>query len=459
MKTTKKTNLLFLFLPILSLLLIGCNNYSDVRSKLEEELNNKCNYQTLMLKTGENIVIPIQPVAPHSSEILSGGSSIDDNIRCSNLPIIFRGVHFIECTGCDSCMQCFADYGLIKYKIKERTETEIIADIKLTSKGKKYLLYNLNDSIKAKIERGKATYITKSEENNEYLPVLSYETVEKTKVIQRLSDKLYLCKAETQEHITPFLKALGGKESDTKKTENKYYVTYYTYEGEKGEKQIAFEAESYTYELPSESSYNLDEYQSLENILKAKFNLSDTLATFSDVEYSKLLDKGLINKGDSLPNWFRESILKTEQRYKEQIFYILGSSYTLDKIIDTYDWKWSDTEKIEKPKWEDELYMEEVLFKVTRHCSPYDKFINNFESDKVTYYCRCPYIKVENTIYFPEGDGLWALSKKSVKEGQYGYITRKPQPNKDIKLPLSIYAKFISMKIPFSEFIETIQIK
>lgn len=423
---------------------------------MEEELNEECVYYTLMLKTGENIVIPVHPVAPHPNKISGGGTSIDDNIQCSNMPLVFNGIHYIECTGCDSCMQCFADYGLIDYDIKKRTETEVVADIKLTSKGKKYLLYNLNDSIKERRERGEATYITESEENNIYLPVLSYTTVGKPKVIQRLSKNLFYCEAETQEHITPFLKALGGKESDAKNTVHKYSVTYYLYEDNHGEQQTAFEVRSNTNIFPSNTAYNLDEYQSLENVLKAKFQLSDSIMTYSQYKYSELIQEGAINESDSLPSWLQKSIIEIDESTYSPTFYILGSSYTLDKIIDTYDWKWSDTEKTEKLSGEEEFYMKEVLFTVTRYCGPYEKHINNFKSDKITYYCRCPYIQVENTIYFPEGSGLWALSKNSVQEGQYGYITRKPQPNEDIVLPLSITYGTISLKIPFSELMKKI---
>lgn len=446
-----KTKILLL-IPAL-MLMAACSQKHKVLTALEEHIGTNCDYYVLALKTGNDLTFPVQPVKTHGKGLTTSGGVLENGIVQTNRPIYYGGsVYFTECTGCDSCMQCYADAGLLKYNVKSRTGTKVIADVELTGKGKKYLLSSLNSAV---TENGGRQYLKDYEEHGIRLVVVHYSTPVKAKILQKIAENRYYCEAGTQDHVTPFLTALGGNIDESAKVHTKKYAVYYTeYTDEDGEKRgsVGTEEGFYACGLRTDDSYSLDEYKSLENILKNRYSLTDTIATYHQLTAynGKITQNGKeIDTGDSMPDWFSSSIIDTDD--SGWIFYVVGSSYTFDKIIDIYDWQWSDTEvEGAHEAWQKEDWkMKEVIFKMTRHCSPYDRNINDFGSDKIEWYGRCPYIEIDGTVFFPLL-GLWASSKNAVKKGQYGYILKKPQPEESINLPATAFGT-VGLTKPFTE--------
>lgn len=442
----------YLLLPLL-MLLAACTQNNNVLKALEENIGKDSNYYVLSLKTGNNLTFPIQPVESHVKGLATSGTVLERGVLLTNKPIYLNGsVFFTKCTGCDSCMQCYADAGLLKYNVKSRTETEVIADVELTAKGEKYLLSSINSSV---AENGGKEYIRKYDEQGIKLVVENYSTPVKAKVLQKFSDNWYYCEAGTQVHTTPFLTALVGN-IDEKNNTAKYAVYYLENTDENGKTSRSVELEKgfYSCGFNERDNYDLEEYKSLENILKTRYNLTDSIMTYHELtaDKGKITLKGKeIDTGDSMPDWFSSSIFNADDSGWNKVFFVAGSSYTFDRIVDTYSWRWSDTEdEGANEVWQRENWkMKEVIFKMTRHCSPFDRNINDFDSDKMEWYGRCPYIEIDGTIFFPL-QGLWASSKNAVKEGKYGYILRKPQPEESINLPATAFGT-VQLKKPFTE--------
>ncbi len=190
----------------LAIALTGCGKASKVTSYLEEQINNQdVDYGVIMIMEGENLEVPLQPVAKHNNQDKSiGGGRLHRHVYILN-NIAFYGYN--GCTGCDSCMQCYADKGLIEYKVKERLDDIAIADIHLTDKGKKYLAEDYCPFVHSETRDIKQLHA-----QNVSLVVFTREQFKDVEIINEATEGKYLkytCKGTRYVEATPWAEALG----------------------------------------------------------------------------------------------------------------------------------------------------------------------------------------------------------------------------------------------------------
>lgn len=112
-----------------------------------------------------------------------------------------------ECHGCDSCMKCYQDAGLITYNIVRRDSTSVRSTVCLTEKGKQYLIERhisgFHPIINAWRRREQLEVVLVAKEKFD-LEIHPSDTTE-----------IYHCKVHRKLEITPFIEALGatGKEN------------------------------------------------------------------------------------------------------------------------------------------------------------------------------------------------------------------------------------------------------
>lgn len=178
--------------------LTACTGISKVEKDVQKDLEKEKERHVICLKTGE-VTLPTISNFPHV-KYPSGGLKLGfGNVYVVNGGFLGR---LVECQGCDSCMTCYQKAGLIKYEVKERKDQTVVANIELTSKGKKYLIENYVGS-NSEIEE------LRNEKQVELL-LVSKEKFELD--IKKSADNshTYFCDAHRCLEMTPFLEAIGG---------------------------------------------------------------------------------------------------------------------------------------------------------------------------------------------------------------------------------------------------------
>lgn len=328
-----------IFLHLSAVILLStfaaCSSNS-VLSKYEEDLTSKAQWSVIAFETGENIVLPVHTNRKHRNYDSFSGGELGGNVTCSTLGSLIK-----ECQGCDECMQYYADKGLIDYKVTKRDEHQVVADVELTSKGRKYLLANMKEGA------GNYSYVTEFEDKGVVLVVANYEKFSNPKMIYELADhtgatihlRRYICDIDEEVVRTPFLfPEDDGKDVETRKTVRRE-VSLYTYL-EDGHEAIEYSDDSKILS-DNKNCYDLSEYGSIEEVLKSKFCLSDTLACV----YEAYLEKGgisfgfgsngskkiTVDKDGEFPDWFRASLIDKEKYATTTVYYLLAQVSNLTR--------------------------------------------------------------------------------------------------------------------------------
>lgn len=401
-------------------LIVGCGK----KSLIQEKLSQADTYCVISLKEGNDIVIPTSPITLHDKQVSFRGSEL----QSKGVQIWLTNGYFhyypMGCTGCDSCMRCYEKEGLITYKVKEQLENEVIADIHLTSKGKKYLIQNMVET--------DTTLVNEVSAQNIALVTTLY-TTHKAKNITRLSDGEYLFDKITIEHCTPFATAIGISLDSLKTREERseaYIVDMKEYESEEyiNGYSVDIRQSSLWYHLTTDG-YNLDSCKSFKNALLQHFQLTDTLASVNLFSYDWCNGKGYrlyfageyFSTEDKLPDYFTKSVIYHEGEGIERKYLTLGSCYELDKIIKKHKYKQKELKEgahYNKTKFIDLDITKEVVFRVKRTMSPLDQKQENSESNSIIYYVRCPYIEFDNYIYFIN-DEFWCEKESDLYTKEY----------------------------------------
>lgn len=209
-------------------LLSGCGK----KSLIQKKLSKSDSYYVISLKEGNDISLPIEPIVPHDKQPSFSGSELQS--RGVYIYLTNRYIHYypMGCTGCDSCMRCYDKEGLITYKVKERSDNKVIADVHLTSKGKRYLIQNMAAADTVLINEASA---------QGFALLTTLYTTHKAKNVSRLSDRKYLFDMVTTEHCTPFATAIGIS-PDSLKTREEHAEAYMV-----NMKECGFETDSEEY--------------------------------------------------------------------------------------------------------------------------------------------------------------------------------------------------------------------
>lgn len=151
------------------------------------------------------VTLPLGGKYPHVTYPAPGGTETP----ISNVWIVngnYMGKTY-ECHGCDSCMKCYQDAGLITYNIVRRDSTSVRSIVCLTEKGKQYLIERhisgFHPIINAWRRREQLEVVLVAKEKFD-LEIHPSDTTE-----------IYHCKVHRKLEITPFIEALGatGKEN------------------------------------------------------------------------------------------------------------------------------------------------------------------------------------------------------------------------------------------------------
>ncbi len=202
---------------MLLIIMAACSGSSSrVEKDMQKELDEYRERHVVGLKTGE-VTLPTVSHLPHVKYPGGGGK-----LGFANTYIVnggFMGRAF-ECQGCDSCMTCYQKAGLITYDVKERNDQTVVANVELTSKGKKYLIENYVGGY-PKIEEWR---------NNDHVELMLVSTEKFELDIKKSADgsNTYFCDAHRCLDMTPFLEAIGGQDRDenTDKYPRKYKIVY-----------------------------------------------------------------------------------------------------------------------------------------------------------------------------------------------------------------------------------------
>lgn len=447
-----------IFLHLSAVILLStfaaCSSNS-VLSKYEEDLTSKAQWSVIAFETGENIVLPVHTNRKHRNYDSFSGGELGGNVTCSTLGSLIK-----ECQGCDECMQYYADKGLIDYKVTKRDEHQVVADVELTSKGRKYLLANMKEGA------GNYSYVTEFEDKGVVLVVANYEKFSNPKMIYELADhtgatihlRRYICDIDEEVVRTPFLfPEDDGKDVETRKTVRRE-VSLYTYL-EDGHEAIEYSDDSKILS-DNKNCYDLSEYGSIEEVLKSKFCLSDTLACV----YEAYLEKGgisfgfgsngskkiTVDKDGEFPDWFRASLIDKEKYATTTVYYLLGASFELDKIVTDRKWHWNMTEEpveySDHGQWVYEDWnMRELVYRIKVTASPFWQYLKDLDSDEYYMYGRCPYLQVGNRIYMPSY-GMWGASKQSVCDASYLEIKG------DVEYPAMYWMNMVPILMSIREY-------
>ena len=180
------------------------NNHAEVERIIRNHLEPTKELYALALQTGE-VTLPLGGKYPHVTYPVPGGTETP----ISNVWIVngnYMGKTY-ECHGCDSCMKCYQDAGLITYNIVRRDSTSVRSTVCLTEKGKQYLIERhisgFHPIINAWRRREQLEVVLVAKEKFD-LEIHPSDTTE-----------IYHCKVHRKLEITPFIEALGatGKEN------------------------------------------------------------------------------------------------------------------------------------------------------------------------------------------------------------------------------------------------------
>lgn len=430
----------------------ACSSNS-VLSKYEEDLTSKAQWSVIAIETGENIVLPVHSNGKHRNDASFYGGELGRNVTCSTLDSWLN-----ECQGCDECMQYYADKGLIDYKVTKRDEHQVVADVELTSKGRKYLLASMKEGA------GNYSQVTELEDKGVVLVVANYEKFSNPKMIYELADNTdgnwhrerYICDICEEVVRTPFLfPEDDGKDTETRKTVRR--DVYLLTDLEDGHEAIEYKNGGVVYNLEREG-YDLTEYGSIEEVLKSKFCLSDTMACV----YEAYPEKGgisfgsksiTVDKDGEFPDWFRESLIHEEKNWygTTSVYYLLGASFELDKIVTDRKWHWNMTEEPMEygsgpGSWVYEDWnMKELVYRIKVTASPFWQYLKDMDSAEYYIYGRCPYLQVGNRIYMPSY-GMWGASKQSVCDASYLEIKG------DVEYPAMYWMNMVPLSMSIREY-------
>ena len=180
------------------------NNHAEVERIIRNHLEPTKELYALALQTGE-VTLPLGGKYPHVTYPAPGGTET----TISNVWIVNSNYmrKTYEIHGCDSCMKCYQDAGLITYNIVRRDSTSVRSIVCLTEKGKQYLIERhisgFHPIINAWRRREQLEVVLVAKEKFD-LEIHPSDTTE-----------IYHCKVHRKLEITPFIEALGatGKEN------------------------------------------------------------------------------------------------------------------------------------------------------------------------------------------------------------------------------------------------------
>ncbi len=166
---------------------------------MQEDLNRYKELYVIALKTGI-VTLPLGGEYPHVTYPNAGG--LDTPIP--NVWLVNGGYlgEAYECRGCDSCMICYKDAGLITYDVLQRDSNSVTAKVRLTERGQQFLVANHLEGFYP---------ILNAWRRREQLEMMLVAK-EKFELQVQPSDTagIYRCDALRKLEITPFLEALGG---------------------------------------------------------------------------------------------------------------------------------------------------------------------------------------------------------------------------------------------------------
>ena len=113
--------------------------HSEVEKAAQAHLEQWKEYYVVALQTGE-VHLPLGGKYPHNRQPGPGGLETP----MYNVWMVNGGAfgEIVECRGCDSCMTAYQQAGLVDYDVFHRDSTSVRAMVRLTEKGKYYLIEN-----------------------------------------------------------------------------------------------------------------------------------------------------------------------------------------------------------------------------------------------------------------------------------------------------------------------------
>lgn len=114
-------------------------HHPEVEKAAQAHLEQWKEYYVVALQTGE-VHLPLGGKYPHNRQPGPGGLETP----MYNVWMVNGGAfgEIVECRGCDSCMTAYQQAGLVDYHVFHRDSTSVRAMVRLTEKGKYYLIEN-----------------------------------------------------------------------------------------------------------------------------------------------------------------------------------------------------------------------------------------------------------------------------------------------------------------------------
>ena len=164
-------------------------------------------HYVVALQTGK-VRLPLGGRYPHVRQPGPGGLETP----MYNVWIVNGGAfgEIIECRGCDSCMTAYQQAGLVDYQVLECDSSSVFANVRLTEKGKQYLIENHipnpHSILKAwrRRECWEMLMVAKEKFEVQMLPTDTTEVFQGT--------------AYRSLEVTPFLQSVGGLLDSTRKS-------------------------------------------------------------------------------------------------------------------------------------------------------------------------------------------------------------------------------------------------
>ncbi len=416
----------------LAVALAGCKDSKNVEEV--KKYHSPLDHYALAIQVGDDIRLPVKPIVRHRTNFNFVGT-IMDHLYLTNSSFYDTS---LGCQGCDSCMTCFADAGLVDYDVKSRTDDEVIASVHLTPKGEKYLMENCMDGFKEeKVDRFRNGEAKSFRKDGIELVCYAYKDFKEVNILKNVADKEFIAETVEQVVATPFGKVLGVEEGvhigDTIGPNHYYY--YYLDQRTKADTLLSHS--EFTEKM--KQAYDLDEYGSLENILRHHYNLLDSLWTVYTVWFSSYggmkggmsIPDSLVSYNRPLPDWFKESIVTTEGQGEDQEFVVRGRHCELVDLEDVHNWKPLPGERLDDDwsKWR----MKEVYFTVKSYNSPLIRHCKGTVlPEEETYYTKCRFIEIGNKIWIPE-QHCWWFPKKEDRDQTVYYPARNADDEIDDK--------------------------
>lgn len=178
----------------------------EIEEIAQRELGYYKDFYVIALQTGR-VKLPKGGQNPHVTHPGMGG--VETPINQVWLVNGGRFGEVYECRGCDSCMTCYQKAGLIDYRVEATEQDSVIALVRLTDKGSRYLIENYLD---------------------DYYPILDAwrrrMSLEMVLVAKEMFDidvqstdttDIYRCTAQRYLALTPFIESIGGTAKDKTK--------------------------------------------------------------------------------------------------------------------------------------------------------------------------------------------------------------------------------------------------